>query len=105
MGIKSLRYRPNIDVAELMVQFTLPKNSKIAAGKTWARLAGGRNPREYRVYRWNPDDGKNPRMDTYFVDLDDCGPMVLDALMAGRPAAGAPLDHGQPRRGKRRAAR
>jgi hypothetical protein len=65
MGFKSLRYRPNIDVAELMVQFTLPKNSKITAGKTWARLAGGRNPREYRVYRWNPDDGKNPRMDTY----------------------------------------
>jgi succinate dehydrogenase / fumarate reductase iron-sulfur subunit len=81
VGIESLRYRSNIDVAELMVQFTLPKNSKITAGKTWARLAGGRNPREYRVYRWNPDDGKNPRMDTYFVDLDDCGPMVLDALI------------------------
>jgi succinate dehydrogenase / fumarate reductase iron-sulfur subunit len=68
-------------MAELMVQFTLPKNSKISAGKTWARPAGARNPREYRVYRWNPDDGKNPRMDTYFVDLDDCGPMVLDALI------------------------
>ena len=54
-----------------MVQFTLPKNSKITAGKTWARPAGARNPREYRVYRWNPDDGKNPQMDTYFVDLDE----------------------------------
>jgi len=69
------------DRAELMVQFTLTKNSKITAGKTWARPAGARNPREYRVYRWNPDDGKNPQMDTYFVDLDDCGPMVLDALI------------------------
>jgi 2Fe-2S iron-sulfur cluster protein len=37
--------------------------------------------REYRVYRWNPDDGKNPRMDAYFVDCDNCGPMVLDALI------------------------
>jgi hypothetical protein len=67
--------------AELMVQFTLPKNSKITAGKTWTRSVGARNPREYRVYRWNPDDGKNPRMDTYFVDLDGCGPMALDALI------------------------
>jgi succinate dehydrogenase / fumarate reductase, iron-sulfur subunit len=64
-----------------MVQFTLPKNSKITAGKTWTRPVGARNPREYRVYRWNPDDGKNPRMDTYFVDLDGCGPMALDALI------------------------
>jgi len=50
----------------------LPKNSKITAGKTWPRSAGARNPREFRVYRWNPDDASNPRMDTYFVDLDDC---------------------------------
>ena len=64
-----------------MVQFTLPKNSKITAGKTWPRSAGVRNPREFRVYRWNPDDANNPRMDTYFVDLDDCAPMVLDALI------------------------
>jgi succinate dehydrogenase / fumarate reductase, iron-sulfur subunit len=37
--------------------------------------------REYRVYRWNPDDGHNPRIDTYQVDVGDCGPMVLDALI------------------------
>ena len=64
-----------------MVQVTLPKNSKITAGKTWPRSAGARNPREFRVYRWNPDDASNPRMDTYFVDLDDCAAMVLDALI------------------------
>ena len=32
-------------------------------------------------YRWSPEDDKNPRMDTYEVDIDDCGPMVLDAVM------------------------
>ena len=37
--------------------------------------------REYRIYRWDPDDGKNPRIDTYYVDTGDCGPMVLDALI------------------------
>ncbi len=36
---------------------------------------------EFRIYRWNPDDDANPRIDTYFVDRDDCGPMVLDALI------------------------
>ncbi len=33
------------------------------------------------VYRWNPDDGKNPSVDTYHVDINDCGPMVLDGLI------------------------
>ena len=37
--------------------------------------------RAFRIYRWNPDDGQNPRTDTYEVDLDACGPMVLDALI------------------------
>src|SRR4051794_5567321 len=60
-----------------MVQFTLPKNSKVTEGKTWPPPARGRNLREYRIYRWNPEDGNNPRLDTYQVDLDDCGPMVL----------------------------
>ena len=34
-----------------------------------------------RVYRWDPDAGDNPRMDTYEVDLEKCGQMVLDALI------------------------
>ena len=64
-----------------MVQLTLPKNSKITQGKTWAYPAGAQTLREYRIYRWNPDDGKNPHIDTYHVDTGDCGPMVLDALI------------------------
>ena len=64
-----------------MVQLTLPKNSKITEGKTWQRPSGARRVTAFRVYRWNPDDNANPRMDTYFVDRDDCAPMVLDALI------------------------
>ena len=64
-----------------MVQFTLPKNSKVTEGKTWPHPAKAKAEREYRVYRWNPDDGHNPRIDTYYVDTGDCGPMVLDALI------------------------
>jgi succinate dehydrogenase / fumarate reductase iron-sulfur subunit len=36
---------------------------------------------EFQVYRWNPEDNRNPRLDTYFVDAHDCGPMVLDGLI------------------------
>ena len=34
----------------------------------------------FEIYRYDPDSGGNPRLDTFHVDLDDCGPMVLDAL-------------------------
>ena len=64
-----------------MAELTLPKNSRIRTGKTWPKPEGATNIREYRVYRWSPDDGQNPSVDTYYVDLDDCGPMVLDALL------------------------
>jgi len=63
-----------------MVQLTLPQNSKITEGKTWQRPTGARHVTPFRIYRWSPDDNANPRMDTYFVDRDDCAPMVLDAL-------------------------
>jgi succinate dehydrogenase / fumarate reductase iron-sulfur subunit len=64
-----------------MVQFNLPKNSKVTEGKTWPHGTRPEHEREYRVYRWNPEDGNNPRVDTYYVDTSDCGPMVLDALI------------------------
>ncbi|MEQ8355269.1 MAG: succinate dehydrogenase iron-sulfur subunit [Kiloniellaceae bacterium] len=64
-----------------MVEFALPANSKIGTGKSWPKPEAARNIKMFRVYRWNPDDGANPQVDTFEVDLDDCGPMVLDALI------------------------
>ena len=64
-----------------MVQLTLPKNSKVRQGKVWPKPAGATRLKEFRVYRWDPDDDANPRIDTYFVDLDTCQPMVLDGLI------------------------
>lgn len=63
-----------------MVEFWLPKHSRIEKGTVWPRPAGSAL-REFQVYRWNPDDGRNPRLDNYFVDTSDCGPMVLDGLI------------------------
>ena len=64
-----------------MAEFTLPANSKITKGKHFPATSGGTNLRTFKIYRWNPDDSANPRVDTYEVDLDQCGPMVLDALI------------------------
>ena len=64
-----------------MVELALPRNSKVKVGKTWPKPEGDGNVRTFKVYRWEPDSGENPRLDTYSVDLDSCGPMVLDALI------------------------
>lgn len=63
-----------------MVQLTLPKNSKLSKGKTWPVAAGGARLKTFKIYRFDPEDGQGPRWDTYQIDLDECGPMVLDAL-------------------------
>ena len=64
-----------------MAEFTLPKNSKVQQGKHFPAPAGATNVRSFKVYRWSPDDDKNPHTDTYDIDMDACGPMVLDALI------------------------
>jgi succinate dehydrogenase / fumarate reductase iron-sulfur subunit len=64
-----------------MVELTLPKNSRITEGKTWPKPMSAARVTEFKIYRWSPDEKKNPRMDTYYVNRDDCGPMVLDALI------------------------
>ena len=64
-----------------MVQFALPKNSKINPGKYHRSSNGNKNLKKFKVYRWNPEDGKNPSIDIFEVNLDNCGPMVLDALI------------------------
>ena len=64
-----------------MVQLTLPKNSKIGAGKRWPAPAGAGQVKAFRIYRYDPETGENPRWDSYEVPVDACGPMVLDALI------------------------
>jgi succinate dehydrogenase / fumarate reductase iron-sulfur subunit len=64
-----------------MVEFNLPANSKIKQGKTYPAPAGAKNIKRFRIYRYDPDTGANPRIDTYDIDLAACGPMVLDALI------------------------
>jgi len=64
-----------------MAEFRLPANSKIRKGKHFAAPEGAKQVKRFVVYRYDPDSGENPRTDTYEVDLERCGPMVLDALI------------------------
>ncbi|KAJ6800872.1 iron sulfur subunit of succinate dehydrogenase and ribosomal protein S14 Precursor isoform X1 [Iris pallida] len=35
----------------------------------------------FSIYRWHPDSPSKPELRSYDIDLNDCGPMVLDALI------------------------
>ena len=64
-----------------MVEFALPANSKVQPGKAHPAPPAAKRPKVFKIYRWSPDDDANPRLDSYTVDLADCAPMVLDALI------------------------
>lgn len=63
-----------------MVQLTLPKNSKVNSGKTWPAAKSATRVKTFKIYRYDPSHDAGPGWDIYQIDLDECGPMVLDAL-------------------------
>lgn len=64
-----------------MAQFRLPVNSRVKQGQAYPVSDGAKNVRKFSIYRYDPDSGGNPTLDSYQVDMDACGPMVLDALI------------------------
>ncbi len=64
-----------------MAHFRLPKNSRIGKGQHFPAPEGAKRTKTFRIYRYDPDSGENPRVDSYDIDLDQCGPMVLDAVV------------------------
>lgn len=66
-----------------MADLRLPPNSRVKKGKTHSlsKKTSDSKIKKFNIYRYDPDGGNNPAMDTYEIDLNDCGPMVLDALI------------------------
>lgn len=64
-----------------MVQLRLPPNSRIKKGKTFPSPTKSSRMKLFHIYRYDPDDKENPHLDTYELNLEECGPMVLDALI------------------------
>ncbi len=63
-----------------MVSIALPKNSKFTKG-SYFKAVNPKNLKKINVYRWDPDKKLNPTIDTFEIDLDKCGQMILDALI------------------------
>ena len=76
-----------------MVEFRLPANSahQSARASHHKAAAGGAAVRTFRIYRFDPDSGENPRIDTFEVDTQGCGPMVLDALIQIKATVDSPV--------------
>ena len=64
-----------------MAELTLPAESRPKPGKTFKAPSGAKRVKTFKIYRWDPDKGGNPTIDSYELDLDQCGPMVLDAII------------------------
>jgi succinate dehydrogenase / fumarate reductase, iron-sulfur subunit len=82
-----IRSSDQVPRATLLKRFPMPRNfgvsasSRIGRGRTWPAPAGATRVKTFEIYRYDPDSGNTPRLDFFEVDLDDCGPMVLDVLI------------------------
>ncbi len=69
-----------------MAEFKLPKGSEVKKGKVWrdANLVANdlsAKYKKFKIYRYNPDNNENPQIDEFTIDIANCGPMILDALL------------------------
>ncbi|MBP7190023.1 MAG: succinate dehydrogenase iron-sulfur subunit [Rickettsiaceae bacterium] len=64
-----------------MVEMRLPPNSRVKEGKVHNKVTDRKKIKKFKIYRYDPDSEDNPHIDSYELDLEDCGPMVLDALI------------------------
>ncbi|MGE0827816.1 MAG: succinate dehydrogenase iron-sulfur subunit, partial [Hyphomonadaceae bacterium] len=55
---------------------------QVKPGKKHPAPKDAKRVRRFKIYRFDPETGENPRWDIYDLDLESCGPMVLDAVIA-----------------------
>jgi len=82
-----IRSSSQVPRKSLLERFPVPRNfgvsprSRIVPGRTWPAPEDATRVQTFDIYRFDPESGGNPRIDSFEVDLDDCGPMVLDVLI------------------------
>ena len=74
-----------------MVEFSLPANSKVTTGITYKAKEPRESPKNLVIYRWNPEEKKNPRLDTYEIDQSKCcllytSPSPRDKMQSPKPS-------------------
>eukprot|EP00227_Mantoniella_beaufortii_P012120 CAMPEP_0197590832 /NCGR_PEP_ID=MMETSP1326-20131121/12239_1 /TAXON_ID=1155430 /ORGANISM="Genus nov. species nov., Strain RCC2288" /LENGTH=292 /DNA_ID=CAMNT_0043156113 /DNA_START=234 /DNA_END=1112 /DNA_ORIENTATION=- len=70
----------SLDFGLARVVTTSSAPSQAAAAASQAAAVKPANMQEFQVYRWDPDTGGKPRYQSYQVDTNACGPMMLDVL-------------------------
>lgn len=82
-----IRSSSQVPRKSLLERFPVPRNfgvsprSRIVPGRAWPAPENATRVQTFDIYRFDPESGGNPRIDSFEVDLDDCGPMVLDVLI------------------------
>jgi succinate dehydrogenase / fumarate reductase iron-sulfur subunit len=56
-----------------MAEFTLPKNSRVAPGKAHKAAPGAKRAKTFKVYRYDPESGSNPRVDSFRISTSPSG--------------------------------
>ena len=60
-----------------MATFTLPKNSRIKNNGKTHKAEGAKRVKSFKIYRYDPDSGQNPRYDKFEIDLDELEERML----------------------------
>ena len=68
-----------IPFSRVVTSQTAPAMAAAAAPAATA-AAKPQNLQEFQIYRWDPETGDKPKYQTYKVDTNACGPMMLDVL-------------------------
>ncbi|CEQ41318.1 SPOSA6832_03042, partial [Sporobolomyces salmonicolor] len=74
------RFRPApLPRARSPLSLSLSQNARALATAVQAKPE---QIKQFQIYRWNPDKpAEKPHLQTYSIDLNKCGPMVLDAIL------------------------
>jgi succinate dehydrogenase (ubiquinone) iron-sulfur subunit len=64
----------------LSVASRTARHSRWMATQAAATTAPASSTQQFNIYRWSPDGG-DPKQQSYNIDMNECGPMVLDALI------------------------
>jgi succinate dehydrogenase (ubiquinone) iron-sulfur subunit len=75
----SLLSQSQVSSAQAIRCLSTTEASLKTAGTPAASL--NENIKYFKVYRWDPEQSQRPYLSTYPIDLNDCGPMILDALI------------------------
>ncbi|GLC41096.1 hypothetical protein PLESTB_000943300 [Pleodorina starrii] len=75
-------------ILSALISTTSESLNSAAAASAGSQAAAAKAPlskpplyKEFQIYRWNPDSDEKPKYVSYQVDINNCGPMMLDVLL------------------------